>query len=116
MVNNNHSRNFFHNQMLLISLICLLTLLSVIQSTNAIPLRKNSLKTITNEQIKTFRKFASYSSAAYCSIEGIRNWNCGPSCNDVPETIVIKAIDTPKTDTQVFIAKDLKIKATHYFL
>nr|CAG8513948.1 8900_t:CDS:2 [Entrophospora candida] len=102
----NYSSKQFRNQntpLMLMGLICLLVLSSVIQSTNARPVSK--IKSISNEQIKTFTTFASYASAAYCRVEDIVKWDC-PTCKTVPETVVIKVINAPKTDTQVFIAKD----------
>ncbi|CAJ0871116.1 8252_t:CDS:2 [Entrophospora sp. SA101] len=102
----NYSSKQFRNQntpLILMVLICLLVLSSVIQSTNARPVSK--IKSISNEQIKTFTTFANYASAAYCRVEDIVKWDC-PTCKTVPETVVIKVITAPKTDTQVFIAKD----------
>ncbi|EJC99932.1 lipase [Fomitiporia mediterranea MF3/22] len=47
-------------------------------------LRRESITTLSTDQISTFRPFSFFASAAYCNPSVTRNWSCGANCDANP--------------------------------
>ncbi|EUC63681.1 lipase [Rhizoctonia solani AG-3 Rhs1AP] len=62
-----------------------LILLGLLQSTTALPLRRDGTTTLSATEIDSYKIYAQFAQVGYCPPSKTANWTCGESCNAIPD-------------------------------